>query len=525
MYNAGNNNTAVGTRALMSFRISIDGLNNNTGVGFEALRNITTGTDNVGIGMQALSANSSGRYNTAVGSRSLYSNITGNSNIAIGNQVLYSSVSASSNIAMGNGALYSDTTGVDNIAIGSQALYNDWGGYYNVAIGKRVLYSTERSRGNTAIGDSALFSSNVRYNTATGYGALRKASGSYNTATGYQALYNNTTGAYNTAVGANALSTNTTGSYNTAIGNGADVKGNNLTNATAIGNGASAMASNSVMVGNSNIGIIGGYVTWSNVSDVRIKKNIQAGVPGLAFINRLQPVTYNLDLDAADKIVYSGNPGNTVTKRSAEETAAREKRQKRVQSGFVAQEVEKAAQSIGYDFSGVDADENGEGLYSLRYSEFVVPLVKAVQELSEQNAAKDPAIAGLQERVAALTGLVNQLLEQKIETNTLRSGNTGNEPAGSGSKNVAVSTASLQQNFPNPFNQAATIRYYLPETFRSAKIVVTDVTGKIAKQIPVSGSGQGSLTIEAASLFAGVYYYSLLVDDRLIDTKKMILTE
>ncbi|MDR1120364.1 MAG: hypothetical protein LBM08_05560 [Dysgonamonadaceae bacterium] len=62
---------------------------------------------------------------------------------------------------------------------------------------------------------------------------------------------------------------------------------------------------------------------------------------------------------------------------------AREAKEKRIQTGFVAQDVEEVAQSIGYDFSGVDVDETG--IYGLRYAEFVVPLVKAVQELSEQN--------------------------------------------------------------------------------------------------------------------------------------------
>jgi hypothetical protein len=52
-----------------------------------------------------------------------------------------------------------------------------------------------------------------------------------------------------------------------------------------------------------------------------------------------------------------------------------------VYTGFIAQEVEQAALSVGFDFSGIDKSgvENG-GLYSLRYAEFVVPLVKAVQE-------------------------------------------------------------------------------------------------------------------------------------------------
>lgn len=55
-----------------------------------------------------------------------------------------------------------------------------------------------------------------------------------------------------------------------------------------------------------------------------------------------------------------------------------------ITSGFVAQEVEKAAQRLGYDFSGVDAPKNEKDVYALRYSDFVVPLVKAVQEQQQQ---------------------------------------------------------------------------------------------------------------------------------------------
>jgi trimeric autotransporter adhesin len=50
-------------------------------------------------------------------------------------------------------------------------------------------------------------------------------------------------------------------------------------------------------------------------------------------------------------------------------------------SGFVAQEVEQAAKDLGYNFSGVDKPADaGKQTYALRYSDFVVPLVKAVQE-------------------------------------------------------------------------------------------------------------------------------------------------
>ena len=49
-------------------------------------------------------------------------------------------------------------------------------------------------------------------------------------------------------------------------------------------------------------------------------------------------------------------------------------------TGFIAQEVEKAAHEVNYNFSGVGKPKDENGIYSLRYSEFVVPLVKAVQE-------------------------------------------------------------------------------------------------------------------------------------------------
>jgi len=47
------------------------------------------------------------------------------------------------------------------------------------------------------------------------------------------------------------------------------------------------------------------------------------------------------------------------------------------------QEVEQAAKAVGYDFSGYEAPKNIWSLYTIRYAEFVVPLVKAMQEQQE----------------------------------------------------------------------------------------------------------------------------------------------
>ena len=91
-------------------------------------------------------------------------------------------------------------------------------------------------------------------------------------------------------------------------------------------------------------------------------------------------------------------------------------------------------------------------------------------------------------------------------------------------RSFSLPEASLEQNFPNPFNQSTTIRYILPETFRSAQIVITAISGRVFRQIPVYVHGTGSVTIEAGALTAGTYYYSLYVDGMIVDTKKMVVT-
>src|SRR5204862_856680 len=124
----------------------------------------------------------------------------------------------------------------------------------------------------------------------------------------------------------------TTGSFNTFIGLNANCGTQGvLTNATAIGNGASVATNNHVRIGNSSIISIGGYANWTNISDGRVKKNIKQNVPGLAFINKLEPVTYNLDLNIADKILQPAqikDKEGKVVQPSPEEIAGRSEKEK-----------------------------------------------------------------------------------------------------------------------------------------------------------------------------------------------------
>jgi hypothetical protein len=142
-------------------------------------------------------------------------------------------------------------------------------------------------------------------------------------------------------------------------------------------------------VGNNSVTSIGGYANWTNVSDGRYKKDVQENVPGLDFILRLRPVTYHLDVTGIARFLGEGEfrpkregreePQVDETTLALERQSRAEK-EKILYTGFIAQEVEKTARELGYDFSGVDKPQNEHSLYGLRYAEFVVPLVKAMQE-------------------------------------------------------------------------------------------------------------------------------------------------
>ena len=86
------------------------------------------------------------------------------------------------------------------------------------------------------------------------------------------------------------------------------------------------------------------------------------------------------------------------------------------------------------------------------------------------------------------------------------------------SKNV------LYQNSPNPTNSSTTIDCYLDTYTSRASIVVYDLNGLQLKEYPVYNQGKNTVTIQANEFKPGIYIYSLLVDGKLIDTKRMVIT-
>jgi hypothetical protein len=482
------------------------------------------GSENVAIGKSGLSANTTGFGNVAAGSSSLFFNTEGNYNSALGRAALYNNTIGFQNTAVGANSLFSNTTGRNNSALGFQALYNNTLGVQNTAIGVSSLFSNTTGVTNTAIGGNCLYSNTTgNANSAYGDAALwNNSTGNSNSALGNAALFNNTTGGANTAQGDNALSGNTTGSYNTAIGAQANVNAADLINATAIGWSAIADASNKVCIGNTLVTSIGGQVGWTTFSDGRYKKNIKENVPGLAFINSLRPVTYTVDVSNLNSY-YSKEKKQTSNDLKESESFKRsvDEAGKIIQTGFVAQEVETAANKLGYDFNGVDKPKNKDGVYGLRYDNFVVPLVKAVQELSKANDTKDAKIDEQQKRIDELESKLNRFETMLSQCCASHAQSPSLQSIIAGDNNAA----SLQQNVPNPFNNTTTISYTLPQKFSSARIMIIDKNGKILKQLNLQSAGKGVVYVEASTLTSGAYNYSLYVDGKLIGSRQMILSK
>lgn len=423
---------------------------------------------------------------------------TGLFNVAIGGDALHYNTSGHGNIAIGGDALRNNTIGYENSAVGNVCMFNNTKGNNNTSYGSSALYFNSIGNDNTAVGNGSLGDNTKgNSNVAVGiYAAAFNIKGSYNTAIGSQSYFSNTKGMNNTACGANALFFPTHGSDNTAVGYQADFTGN-FTNSTVIGANASVDANNKVRIGNSSILSNGGQVEWTAYSDARIKTRIKENVPGLEFINLLQPVTYHFDVDKQNTL---------LGKKNMEKTEGMYDIEKIQWSGFLAQDVEAAAKKIKYDFSGVD---NSGEIMGLRYAVFVVPLVKAVQELSQQN----------DEMQQEIDDLKNQIENKPISTSS-------NTNAGFAELKISdENTSVLGQNIPNPFNASTLIPFRIPKNCSDASIMILNAAeGKVITVIPITCS-ETHISIDAGTLASGTYTYSLIVDGKIIATKQMVIAK
>lgn len=305
--------------------------NQNTFVGYYSGQATTVGDSNTAVGVNSLLSNTSGNNNTSLGANALRETNTGNNNTAVGVNSLRANSTGNANAALGAYCLNSNTTGGNNAALGGYALYENESGEQNVAVG-------------------------------------------------FSALRMNLGGDNNSALGVNALRFTTTGANNTAY-----------SNCAGLGYDTRVSGSNQVQLGDSGTTTYA-YGAVQDRSDARDKADVRDTLLGLDFITRLRPVDFRWDMrdDYFDEVEETDlETGEVVTKLVKVKKDGSCKRG-RYHHGVIAQEVAAVLKETGLDFGGYQDHNysgNGEDVLSIGYTEFIAPLIRAVQELAAEVAA------------------------------------------------------------------------------------------------------------------------------------------
>ena len=233
-------------------------------------------------------------------------------------------------------------------------------------------------------------------------------------------------------------------------------------------------------------------------SDERFKENVEPVEGVLLSLENLEAVSYTLKNDYAKQCRTSLNNMPILTDKDSRDKdffdqfyAKQEQGDERF--GFLAQNVKDVFPQL------VHTDNSG-----YMYVDYIGLIPILVQSINELRAT------------------VEELTAEKNECNVPI---LAPHQAGQDEMEASLVTAKLYQNTPNPWNSETVIRYNLPQNVGKADIYIYDMQGTQLKCISAQERGENQVIITARDLKAGMYLYALVADGKLIDSKKMILTE
>lgn len=207
------------------------------------------------------------------------------------------------------------------------------------------------------------------------------------------------------------------------------------------------------------------------------------------------------------------------------------------QFGLIAQDVEQILPELVKDVTQpavLDSVGNiitpAVTFKSVKYESFIPILIQGVKEANVKN---DSVVAILNTRIDSLQNVIsnfntrmNQFENQLNDCcNNGHNGHHGGNKSSSNLTEVVLensNTVLLEQNVPNPFAESTTINYYIPENIKYAQLLFSDNFGRIIKTVDIETSGAGTIKVYASNLSQGTYTYSLVVDGKVVETKKMV---
>ena len=205
-------------------------------------------------------------------------------------------------------------------------------------------------------------------------------------------------------LGVNALFAVSSGSNNTAIGDSAGVSvasgdnnlllGHDAGRTGSPGGNVSGSNANTAVLGDENITSLNCQVALTVASDERDKTDFVDLDLGLDFVKALEPVTYYWDKRSKYGDKYADDYDLDA------QTPDGTHKEDWMDVGFKAQAVRDLEEAAGYTVAAkknltVSLSQDGKQ-YSLQYEKFIPILVKAIQELSAENAALTARIEALE---------------------------------------------------------------------------------------------------------------------------------
>jgi len=219
---------------------------------------------------------------------------------------------------------------------------------------------------------------------------------------------------------------------------------------------------------------------WSR-SDISLKENIETVNDALNKVRKLRGVYFTYK----PQTLCDGCDTSTTT---VQNDLSR-------QMGLIAQEVEAIVPEVVRD--------QYTGHKAVAYQHLVGLLIEAIKELDD----KVNQCCGY----AVKTKPTDKQLGKTASTDNISLDEQGD-------LNI------LLQNNPNPTTSKTTINYKIATTSMKAEIMLFDMQGTLIKKYDLKEKGKGNIEIAQGELKSGMYLYSLVVDNKEIDTKRMIIS-
>ena len=237
-----------------------------------------------------------------------------------------------------------------------------------------------------------------------------------------------------------------------------------------------------------------GNSEWDIVSDANYKTDIEPFEDGLSVIMQINPISYR----------YNGELGLP----SDEEFI-----------GVTAQQMQPIAP---YTVGTMELTDTEDGsvhqLLSYNGAALKYVIINALKELAAGNDSLRERTQLLENELTELMGVVYNCCNSDLHLRQTETGQLYQD-------DTRQSEFVLNQNDPNPFSSSTDIRFTIPESTNLASLIVFDSRGRTVNKYELTERGAGMVTVYGSDVENGIYFYSLVLDGKIAETKQMVHTD